>query len=61
MERWSQKVTETESERESDCRWVADRWASGQVRQVDSGKPLSLLSLTLQPSPLLQLETADVG
>lgn len=51
MEERSQKATETESEGESDCRWLVDRWASGQVRQVDSGKPVSLLALPLPLPP----------
>lgn len=45
-------MTETESERESNCRRRVDRWASGQVRQVDSAEPLSpLLSSPLHSPP----------
>lgn len=36
MEEQGQTETESESERESKCRWLVDRWASGQLRQVDS-------------------------
>lgn len=59
MEKQRWRAAETESERESDCRWLVDRWASGQVRWVDSGKP-RLTPTSPTPSPP-QLETADVG
>lgn len=41
--------TESESERESKCHWLVDRWASGQLRQVDSPP-------APPPTPLPQLE-----
>lgn len=44
-------MTETESERESNCRRRVDRWASGQVRQVDSAEPLSPLHSPPPPLP----------
>lgn len=59
MEERSQKATETESEGESDCRWVVDRWASGQVRQVDSGKPVSLLAPLPHPPTLPSTSAGD--
>lgn len=36
MEEQGQTEPESERERESKCRRVVDRWASGQLRQVDS-------------------------